>query len=325
MKKVLITSILILAIISSLLAGTVSYYTTTIDVAAGSVTAKEFIFASEHKENSFTKDTKIAPGETVNWSFQVMNYEDELVTETDLYYKLTFTLGAVNGKQAIEPVEVNIRDSKGGSILATATHSQAKDITGKFLVAEKGQAKDYFVEVVWPHGENDSTYAGSNYGSSITVSAIASQVPFDLETKPIEPEEPGEPGEDEGGEGEMPNYAENIQITYLTLKENLHWNKHKYEVIIKNSGNEPIVDWQLDFKLPADQDGSWEAELTSGEGDLKIYTPPMNYNQTINPGQEISFGGIWMIGTPIQPTEIKFNGSPVRGSDFTYLPGALDS
>lgn len=321
MKKVLITSILILAIISSLLAGTVSYYTTTIDVAAGSVTAKEFIFASEHKENSFTKNTKIAPGESVKWSFQVMNHENGIITETDLYYKLTFTLNAADGKNAIVPVKANIRGSEDGSILATATHGQPASITDEFLVAVASQAKDYFVEIVWPHGDNDSDYAGSSYGSAITVSAIASQLPFESETQPVEPEEPVEPGEPGEGEGDPgpPNENGVVEVTHR-IKTAIYGtpaDTFDFQIVLTNIGHEVIdSNWAFNFSLPTNRivhlwDDNYQLE-DLGNGKYRVQTNNPWYVIKPNSSRILEFQVKTSTGEAESIADVAFNGIPVE-------------
>ncbi|HZK42344.1 MAG TPA: sugar-binding protein, partial [Clostridia bacterium] len=252
MKKVLITSILILAIISSLLAGTVSYYTTSVDnLAGGSVTAKEFIFLGEGSQ-SFTHSEAIAPSETVEWSFKVRNFKDSTVTETDQYYKLNIDVTNADGKEAIQPLQVTITDQSGKEHSVTGTGSFS--ILDDFPIKTDGQEHEYQVTMYWPSGDNDIDYAGNGFGNSVKVSAIASQVPFDSETKPVEPEEPGEPGEGEGADGEMPDYAENVRITYSTTVPGGGF--YEFFVVIENHGDEAISDWELSFKLDQTIGGS---------------------------------------------------------------------
>jgi len=61
MKKVLTLVALVLILSTSVIAGTLAMYTTTIDnIAEGSVVAKEFILLKDGTD-TFTKDLKIAP------------------------------------------------------------------------------------------------------------------------------------------------------------------------------------------------------------------------------------------------------------------------
>ena len=73
-------------------------YTVSIDsLAQGSVMAKEFVFVGQGTD-SFGQGVKITPTEKVQWQFSVKNYENTIVTETDLYYRLTFHVGAMAGQ-----------------------------------------------------------------------------------------------------------------------------------------------------------------------------------------------------------------------------------
>lgn len=246
MKKVLITSILILAIISSLLAGTVSYYTTSIDnLAGGSVTAKEFIFLGEGTQ-SFTHSEAIAPSESVAWSFKVRNYNDSAVTETNQYYKLNIDVTNAEGKKVIEPLKVTITDRSGNEHSVTGTGSFS--ILDDFPIQTAGQEHEYQVTMYWPSGDNDIDYAGNGFGNSVKVSAIASQIPFDSETKPVEPEEPGEPGE---GEGETsPEIASDISVSYHTTTTWGTPSTYKYQIVLTNNSDEDLQNWEIKFRMP---------------------------------------------------------------------------
>ena len=178
MKKLLMLSLLTLAVVSSLTAGTLANYTITIDALAyGSAVGKEFIFAEEGTD-TFDQGAKIAPGETVQWQFAVKNFSDSVITETNLYYRLTFGVSASADKQAIDPLIVTVKDENGrtvgqlqgtGSILSNGT----------FLLSDAGQADSYTLTIYWPKNDAiDAKYAGAGFGTSIHVSALASQLPI---------------------------------------------------------------------------------------------------------------------------------------------------
>ena len=113
MRKLIAILGLISLMAGSIVSGTLAMYTTSIDrLAESSVTAKEFIFTSEGTD-SFQQGVKLAPSETAKWQFKVKNYDDTLITETDLYYKLTFHVAATPGKNAIAPLVVSVKDASG--------------------------------------------------------------------------------------------------------------------------------------------------------------------------------------------------------------------
>lgn len=280
MKKTLFILALVLTMASSLVAGTLAMYTTSIDnLTAGSITAKEFIFTGVGTD-SFRQGVKIAPSETVQWHFKVRNYEDDIVTETDLYYKLTFNIRPTENKSAIEPLTVTVKDLEG-RILNSVTGTGTFDVVDAFMLSEDGQEKDYIVEINWPaDGSNDIEYAGEKYGTSITVDALASQLPLNANTDPE-------------GKG--------ISVKYETTAP---WqngqsgiNEFAYKVTITNNTNTIIRDWSIEFALEDDRlVSAWsDAIYVHGlpKGSYKFVNPAYNNTLTddILPGSSVSFGG----------------------------------
>lgn len=281
MRKHISVLVLILLIASSLVSGTLAMYTTKIDkLAEGSVTAKEFIFISDGAD-SFKQGVKIAPSETVKWQFKVKNYSNQVITETDLYYKLTFNVAAAAGKNAIEPLVVTVKDASG-NVLKSVTGVGVMDVTGAFPVSQAGQEKMYAVEINWPSGgTNDINYAGDGYGSMITVNGLASQAPL---------------SNDDGGQ---PQSA--VSVKYETTSPWANGQSSNYEynyrVTITNNSEETIRDWKIIFSLPTDRINNVfsNAKLTSRLPDGTYTFESPNYNNpatdTIEPGQSVTFGG----------------------------------
>ncbi len=282
MKKYAFILTLVLLMVSSLVSGTLAMYTTRIDnLAEGGVVAKEFIFTSDGAD-SFEQGVKIAPSEKVNWQFKVKNYHNQVITETDLYYKLTFQVSAAVGKSAIDPLAVTVRDT-GGNILKSVTGVGAFDITGSFPQSQTGQEKTYTVEINWPgDGDKDINYAGGKYGSTLTIDATASQVPLDG-----------------SGGGESPQSA--VSVKYETTPPWANGQsgnyQYNYRVSITNNTDQAIKDWKLSFSLPTDRiNNVWSnAKLISGTPDGTYTFGSPSYNNastdTIQPGQSVTFGG----------------------------------
>lgn len=279
MKKVILVLLMVLIMASSLVAGTLAKYTTSIDkLADGSVVAKEFIFTGDGTD-TFQQGVKIAPSETVNWKFKVKNYENSIVTETDLYYKLTINVAASAGKSAIQPLKVTVKDS-AGNVLNSITGVGSFDVVGAFPLSEYGQEEEYSVDISWPgDGTSDIKYAGSQYGTSINVQAAASQIPFSGNS----------------------NENNELQVKYETT---VPWQngqsgnyEFEYKVTITNNSATPIKAWNIGFTLDTDRIvRAWSnANLISGlpAGTYKFENP--NYNNTatddILPGQSVSFRG----------------------------------
>ncbi|MCK9350849.1 MAG: cellulose binding domain-containing protein [Clostridiales bacterium] len=300
MKKTLTILLLVLAITTSLIAGTMAYYTVTLDnLVQGEVVAKEFIFVEKAGQQTLSFSDKMAPGETVEWPFTVQNHKDGLVTETDMYYRLTFVVGATDGKQAIAPLTVTVNgevvtlnDDGTGTLI---THSEFKLIS-----PDNQQSEDYRIVLTWPHGENDSAYAGNNFGTTVTVNAVAQQVPFDE----VVPGEPGTeiPGGDDDEPGETEPITSDINVVYKITEAWKQGNpdtpggyEFTYEIDIFNNSDKEIENWVLDFELKDDNlTSSSQSILTKGNDGHYTISNPIEYNKDIpaNSGLENKVTGL---------------------------------
>lgn len=310
MKRFAFVLILLLVMAGSVTAGTLAMYTTSIDnLAQGSVVAKEFVFTGEGTD-SFTQGVKIAPTETVTWQFNVKNYSGYIVTETDLYYKLTFDVHASAGKTAIAPLSVTVKN-ESGNVMGSATGVGMFDVSGKFLLSEAGQHETYTVEVSWPSDDSiDIDYAGGAYGTTVNIDAIASQVPLT------------------SSEPTTPPQTSNISVLYQTTAS---WqngqsgiNEFNYSVTITNNSDQPIEAWYIDFTLPTDElRNVWSnAKMMRNlpHGVYRFVNPGYNNQSTDNilPGQSVTFGGQgYGLGTDT-PQSVK-----VGGSNTTAASAAL--
>lgn len=276
MKRFLLILTLTLLVTGSMLAGTLAYYSTSIDeLAAGSTVAKEFIFLGEGTD-SFEEGAKIAPSETITWPFSVKNYDGNIVTETDLYYRLTLHVTAAVGKSAIKPLTVSITDAQG-NVINTVVGTGTFDLYGGFPLDEAGQERSYFVVIHWPEGgENDSDYAGENFGNTIRVSALARQLPFDT----FDPE----PQSD-------------IHVLYETSEVWGPWQKEDkfdFDITITNNSEQSIDNWCITFSLPTDRIiNIWEYgnECYDDSLNATYVIHHRDYNQSISPGGVIIIGG----------------------------------
>jgi hypothetical protein len=186
MKKTLLIVALVLAITTSIIAGTMAYYTTTLpDLVKGEVVAKEFILL-KGGTNTFSEGVKIAPGETVKWDFSVKNFDGNAVSETGMDLDVTVLVEG-GEKKYIYPLTVTVTEKDGAAVLGTMKPGHTGDIkfNDTFKLAEEGQEKVYSVNIEWPWqsaGVNDITYAGSGHGATIKVSVTGTQIPTTTES-----------------------------------------------------------------------------------------------------------------------------------------------
>ncbi len=176
MKKILLSMALVLAIAISVISGTMALYTTSIDeVADGSVVAKEFIML-ENGTDTFKENVKIAPGETLNWSFSVKNYDGSVISETAMSLAFTVKIDAASGYKAIAPLVVTVKNESGTTV-GTQTGTGVMLFSDIFELKATGQAHTYTVTINWPSSSADSNYTSVNgdFGTAITVGVTGTQ------------------------------------------------------------------------------------------------------------------------------------------------------
>ncbi|NLA43542.1 hypothetical protein GX865_05350, partial [Candidatus Saccharibacteria bacterium] len=173
------------------------------------------------------------------------------------------------------------------------------------------QSDDHRIVLTWPHGDNDSAYAGNNFGTTVTVNAVAQQVPFDE----VEPETPEEPGtEIPGGDDDEPGETVDAKIAIDYNIENI-WTpgnpgdnnppEFQYKIVIKNLSDSAIENWELSFSLTDDQykNSIWEATLNNNE--QRYHVNPLNYNQVLRAQSTVNFGGHGITGGSDIPKDLK--------------------
>jgi len=130
MKKFLLTAVLILAVVTSLTAGTLAAYNQKIDLTGGNVTAKKFSFTATGTKG-FYDAVDLIPGDTVTYKFEIDN-ESEI--------KVDFSVAAVLTGELSEALEVEITDQHGNVV------NGFKDVN------QKGKSV-FFVKTSWPFAD----------------------------------------------------------------------------------------------------------------------------------------------------------------------------
>ncbi|NMB42057.1 MAG: hypothetical protein GX996_08990 [Firmicutes bacterium] len=175
MKRTLVIMFLVLAISTSIIAGTMAMYVVEIDdLAEGSVVAKEFVL-KPGETNTFAEDVEIAPGESVDWEFSVKNYEGGVVSETAMDLDIAVDIDDAAGKDAIAPLEITIIDEVEG-VRGHEIGTGSIEFNDEFALDKDGQEKTYKVLIEWPSDDEvDIDYAGADYGTAVKVSIIGTQ------------------------------------------------------------------------------------------------------------------------------------------------------
>lgn len=164
MKKTLLIVALVLAITTSIIAGTMAYYTITLDeLVKGEVVAKEFILEGENTSTHEAK-VKIAPGESQKWTFDIKNHKDGAVTETDMDVTIDVTTPNTNAPLTIK-VELDGSEITSGMKI------------DQLFEANIDATKTFTVTVEWPwetKDVNDTVFAGKDLGT-LSVSVTGTQ------------------------------------------------------------------------------------------------------------------------------------------------------
>lgn len=179
MKKNLLVAVLILAVITSLTAGTLAAYNKTLDSVAGDIHSKKFVFSGEGSE-TFNQKIKIVPGDKIEYKFYVtqstevpMYYTGKAVLSGDenLRKVLKTTVSAVDiGTNGIDMVDMDSAEQfspnhGGGNPPPTDTDvlNVRKDAGDKTFA--------YKVVVEWKDDNNDALdVAASNQNAKLTFS-----------------------------------------------------------------------------------------------------------------------------------------------------------
>ncbi|MEG1805765.1 MAG: hypothetical protein RR327_05175 [Clostridia bacterium] len=185
MKKTLLVGLLVCAILASVITGTLAVYQANIDEMSGDVVAKRFIMTS-NKSDNFEMNLKIAPGETITYNFEVMNYEGDLVTETKMKITTFFFFDNAAKKKSILPLQYTVTELVDG-------HSQKPDekltlpangdekfvqFTNNNLTANVKHKLTYKVTITWPKGDNvlDTSFQGHDFGNKFRVKVVGVQI-----------------------------------------------------------------------------------------------------------------------------------------------------
>ena len=176
MKKVLLVSALVLTIITSMVSGTLAIYNVNLGtVASGSVIAKEFKLTAQG-EADFTTNVLIAPTETVTMTFTVSNIDGAIVAEVPMDLDISVGFAAASGKSIIVPLTAEVKES--GVVVSTGTLTNGAgtlSIVDELTDITVGETKTYTVEITWPDTANDMDYAGSGFGTALTVTVAGTQ------------------------------------------------------------------------------------------------------------------------------------------------------
>lgn len=180
MKKALITGSLILAIASSLVAGTLATYTKTLSPITGEVAAKEFYIGTNE---TYFPNIKLAPSEKTEWTFNVVNFKDSetnVVNEVDTDMTISLNVTAKNGNEAIDGLNVSIYDDNSNQLGTTVVKDgQMSFNVEKAFLANTKSTQSFKLVADWKNPSagdiSDTQNAENNNATSIGVTVTGTQ------------------------------------------------------------------------------------------------------------------------------------------------------
>ena len=149
MKKILLVSMLALAITSSLVAGTLATYTKTTTPIEATVTAKSFNLISKA---DIEPEIKLAPGEKTEWEFTVENFEGEIVTETAMDLSINLLVDSVVDKEAISGLKVEVYEGEIPLGEAITKNGEIEIKLDRAFKANEKSTRTFKLKLNWENG-----------------------------------------------------------------------------------------------------------------------------------------------------------------------------
>ncbi len=164
MKKFFLIAALVLAVVSSLVAGTMAAYTQTLDINSAEVQTKEFGI-SAGKSKTFSESIKLAPGDSVSYRVKINN-DGEVLTRI----RVSSELAAVDGNG-----NTQLKLSTGWGWYGA---KEVEDGVYELLLETESSA-ECTLTVAWPYdgdNETDTEMMKNNAASQLVVHINGTQV-----------------------------------------------------------------------------------------------------------------------------------------------------
>lgn len=139
MKKFLLTAALVLALVTSLTAGTMAFYNVSVDNLSSKITTKEFSFTYDTSAGMFGVPIKMAPGDKAVYLVQLKN-DSEVNTTATIRAELTSKIGDIPGMTFVMESLNGIETTSSG-YTANSTY-----------VMEDKETITYKITVDWAYG-----------------------------------------------------------------------------------------------------------------------------------------------------------------------------
>lgn len=175
MKKFLLTAALVLALVTSLTAGTMAFYSADVATLTSGIRTKEFSVSTTKTNGSFSDALEIIPGESVTYTIDVTN-EGEVDAVTTVGASLDY-LATIPG------LSVTVTNAEGNVISLTRTPARKDVVNFDSRATSEIKAGDtdfYTVKVSWLDGSKWTEAQTDEYDNeqitlTININAIQSK------------------------------------------------------------------------------------------------------------------------------------------------------
>ncbi|MEG2187086.1 MAG: hypothetical protein RR085_07160 [Clostridia bacterium] len=167
-KKTLLMTLLVLAIVTALSAGTLAVYTSTVDVTTDDITAKTFfINAKKNEVKQFV--AKMAPGEKISYAFDVSNAEGGAVSEVPLI--VSTVLDVKDDFYKVFPgAEITMRQNTNAETRVYSATSKPDALVTKMPLQAQAQTQSWILDIYWPADGDNAAHTAQQ--GQISVSPI---------------------------------------------------------------------------------------------------------------------------------------------------------
>ena len=155
MKRGIKIILLLLMVVTSLNAGTLAIYTSTVDLAVLPVSAKRFALGvNQGGQTEF--DLHIAPGEMVSYNFDVTNAnEDGRVSESDMDLQVQADFSAIRNNIPGIEIHLLLQGENGVDLVASADAAGILDYSHQRLFTAGHEVTQHFtLTFFWQNSEN---------------------------------------------------------------------------------------------------------------------------------------------------------------------------
>ena len=162
MKRTLLILLLITAISTSLLAGTMAVYSSNVDLKTGNITAKRF-YIGVGNEDAF--NIKIAPGESQQYAFEITNLnKDGQPTEVDMNLSIAADFSSVYA--ALPGMQIRLEERGNPSLSRDAAgNGQFRYVEDSAFKADQGATRTFVFVFTW--GEADAAKQVAQAGTRV--------------------------------------------------------------------------------------------------------------------------------------------------------------